>query len=115
MLRSGAPLAEAGKAERRAPRARRPAGCGQHRPPRGRKPGVTEIAAAAPWQRKLRLASGWIGAGAAIGAFGAAVWLGATRGDAAVALLLATSALLVLGVVWVELRLQTAKELALIG
>ena len=76
---------------------------------------MTDIAVPAPPRRPLHAAAGAIGAAVAVGAFGAAVWLGATRGEAALTLFLATTALVAVGVVWVELRLRSAKELAVVG
>ncbi|MDX6503532.1 MAG: energy-coupling factor transport system substrate-specific component [Gaiellaceae bacterium] len=70
---------------------------------------------AVPRRREPRVLVGWLIGAAAVGAFGGAIWLGVTQGNAALALFLATGALIALGVVWIELRLQTAKELALVA
>jgi energy-coupling factor transport system substrate-specific component len=72
---------------------------------------------AAPTRRapQPRVLLGGLVALAAAGSFGVAIWLGIREGNAALALLLATAALFGLGVVWIELRLRTAKELALVA
>jgi energy-coupling factor transport system substrate-specific component len=72
---------------------------------------------AAPTRRtpQPRVLLGVLVALAAAASFGVAIWLGIREGNAALALLLATAALFGLGVVWIELRLQTAKELALVA
>jgi energy-coupling factor transport system substrate-specific component len=78
---------------------------------------VHQIASDAVPRRRAesRVLVGWIVGAAALGAFGGAIWLGVTAGNAALALFLATAALFALGIVWIELRLQTAKELALVA
>jgi energy-coupling factor transport system substrate-specific component len=74
------------------------------------------VSDAVPRRRpEARVVVGWLVGTASAGAFGGAIWLGVTRGNAALALFLATASLLALGVVWIELRLQTAKELALVA
>src|SRR3954469_6477273 len=72
---------------------------------------------AAPTRRtpQPRVLLGALVAVAAAASFGTAIWLGIREGNAALALLLATAALFGLGVVWFELRIQTAKELALVA
>src|SRR5204862_280817 len=78
--------------------------------PRGRR-AVHQIASdAVPRRREPRVLVGGLIGAAALAAFAAAIWLGVTEGNAALALLLASGALIALGVVWIELRLQTAKE-----
>jgi energy-coupling factor transport system substrate-specific component len=54
-------------------------------------------------------------AAVAVVAFAGAIWLGAADGSPFLALVLATAALFGLGVVWIELRLHSAKELALVA
>jgi energy-coupling factor transport system substrate-specific component len=77
---------------------------------------VHEIASdAVPRRPETRVVAGWLIGVAAVLAFAGAIWLAATEGNAALALFLATGALIALGVVWIELRLQTAKELALVA
>jgi energy-coupling factor transport system substrate-specific component len=77
---------------------------------------VHQIASdAVPRRREPRVLLGGVIGAEALAAFGGAIWLGVTKGNAALALFLATGALIALGIVWIELRLQTAKELALVA
>jgi energy-coupling factor transport system substrate-specific component len=62
-----------------------------------------------------RVLAGWLTGLAALLAFVGAIWLGVTEGNAALVLFLASGSLIALGVVWIELRLRTAKELALVA
>src|SRR3954453_16787043 len=75
---------------------------------------ATEAAPTRP-TRQPRVFLGAVAALASAASFGVAIWVRIREGNAALALLLATAALFGLGVVWIELRLQTAKELALVA
>src|SRR5437879_2189376 len=77
--------------------------------PRGRR-AVHQIASdAAPARHpEPRVVVGWLVGVASLAAFAGSIWLGVANGNPALALFLATAALLALGVTWIELRLQTA-------